>query len=32
VLVDALLEGFDALAEFLGVVRVEQLFEDGARV
>jgi hypothetical protein len=32
VLVDALLEGFDAFADFLGVVGVYEFFEDGARV
>jgi hypothetical protein len=32
VLVDALLERFRALAQFLGVVRVHELLEDGARV
>jgi hypothetical protein len=32
VLVHALLEGFDALAQFLGVVGVDELLEDGARV
>jgi hypothetical protein len=32
VLVDALLEGFDAFADFLGVVGVYEFFEHGARV
>jgi hypothetical protein len=32
VLVHALLERLDALADFLGVVRVDQLLENGARV
>jgi len=32
VFVDALLEGFDAFAQFFGVVGVNELFEDGAGV
>lgn len=30
VLVHALLEGFNALAQFFGVMTVDKLFEDGA--
>jgi hypothetical protein len=32
VLVDPLLEGFDSFAQLLGVVRMDELLEDGARV